>query len=341
MPHPLECHQLTKAYNGAPVLRQVSLSVRAGQIVALLGPSGCGKTTTLRLIAGFEWPDTGTISINGRVVAAGGVRVPAEERRVGMVFQEYALFPHLNIADNVAFGLPGKGREKAARVAEMLALVGLESTANRLPYELSGGQQQRIALARALAPRPDILLLDEPFSNLDAALRGQVRAEVRSILKRSGTTCIFVTHDQEEALSLADEVAVMLEGRVVQMAPPQTLYHQPASAEVAAFVGEANFLPGQADGDSVVSSLGTLPLRQPAHGAVTLLVRPEALRIAVGGAGASVVWREFYGHDQRVGLRTDGGLMLVARTDASDVVTEGQTVGLSVSGPVQVFPQSP
>src|SRR5215207_829816 len=248
MPNPLNIAHLSKSYNGTTVLQNVSLSVRAGQIMALLGPSGCGKTTMLRLIAGFEWPDGGTIAINGRVVASGSVRVPAEDRRVGMVFQEYALFPHLSVADNIAFGLKNGKREKEARVGDMLALVGLSGLGERMPYELSGGQQQRIALARALAPQPDILLLDEPFSNLDAALRGQVRAEVRAILNQSNITCVFVTHDQEEALSLADEVAVILAGQVAQVALPQRLYRHPTSREVAAFVGEANFLLGEADG---------------------------------------------------------------------------------------------
>lgn len=338
MPLPLDCHQLTKRYNDTPILQDVTLSVHAGQITALLGPSGCGKTTTLRLIAGFEWPDSGSIRINGRLVAGEGVRVPAEERRVGMVFQEYALFPHLSVADNIAFGLAGKSRDKNARVDEMLAMVGLEGTGARMPYELSGGQQQRVALARALAPKPDILLLDEPFSNLDAALRGQVRTEVRAILKQSGTTCIFVTHDQEEALSLADEVAVMLQGRVAQTAPPQTLYHHPASAEVATFVGEANFVPGMAEGDYAVCPLGRLALTRTAYGPVTLLIRPEALSIQTGGSGAQVTWREFYGHDQRIGLLTEGGLALVARADAAQRVSEGQAVGLAVTGPLNAFP---
>lgn len=338
MTHPLECHQLTKLFNGQTILSNVSLTVRAGQLLALLGHSGCGKTTTLRLIAGFDWPDSGTIRINGREVAGPKTRVPAEDRQVGMVFQEYALFPHLNTAENIAFGLKLRGRERDVRVREMLTLVGLDGYETRMPAELSGGQQQRVALARALAPRPAILLLDEPFSNLDAAMRGQVRAEVRSILKQAGTTCIFVTHDQHEALSLADEVAVMMNGRVAQLADPHTLYHHPVSAEIAAFVGEANFLPGLGQGDLVQCSLGSLPLVEPASGQVRVLVRPESLRLS-GGAGtpATVQWREFYGHDQRVGILLDDGTTLAARLDTHTPYEIGQRVSVTVASPVRAF----
>jgi iron(III) transport system ATP-binding protein len=336
----LEISHLAKAFQQTPVLRDVSLSVRAGQITALLGPSGCGKTTTLRLIAGFEFPDSGTITINGRVVASSTVRAAAEERRVGMVFQEYALFPHLNVADNVAFGLKGSKNEKAARVTEMLHLVALPDVGQRMPYELSGGQQQRIALARALAPQPDILLLDEPFSNLDVTLRGQMRVEVRSILKQAGITCVFVTHDQEEALSFADEVAVMLSGRVAQAASPQHLYHHPATKEVAAFVGESNFLSGVAQGETVECSLGRLPLDKSAHGSVIILIRPEWLRLNEPNAqtDATIAWREFYGHDQRIGIQLADGTRLVMRSASEDDYVVGESVRVSVSRAVQAFP---
>ncbi len=345
MTYLLECTHLSKSYNGVPVLRQVNLAARAGQLMALLGPSGCGKTTTLRLIAGFEWPDSGTISIKGRVVASETVRVPAEERRVGMVFQEYALFPHLDVAGNIAFGL--RGAEKQQRVADMLALVGLQDFAKRMPHELSGGQQQRIALARALAPQPDVLLLDEPFSNLDTALRAQVRSEVRAILKQSGITAIFVTHDQEEALSLADVVAVMMDGHIAQVAEPQQLYHQPASREVAAFVGEANFLPGEARGNTVSTILGELMLAKPAQGRVEVLIRPEALRLDTNRVGggvkpsptARILWREFYGHDQRIGLTLADGTTVVARADSALIFAEGDAVHVSVTAPVRAFPR--
>ncbi|MBZ0293680.1 MAG: ABC transporter ATP-binding protein [Anaerolineae bacterium] len=340
MTNPLEIVHLSKSYDGTPVLRDVSLSVRGGRILTLLGPSGCGKTTTLRLIAGFDWPDSGTVTINGRTVASEGVRTPAEERRVGMVFQEYALFPHLTVAENIAFGLKGNKHEKQTRVSEMLALVALLDVGERMPYDLSGGQQQRIALARALAPQPDILLLDEPFSNLDAALRGQVRSEVRAILKQSGITCVFVTHDQEEALSLADEVAVMLSGHIAQVGTPQRLYRHPATRTVAAFVGEANFLPGEAHGETVDCVLGCLPLNQPAHGSVTVLIRPEWLKLnnSVSYSEGTIMWQEFYGHDRRLGIRLSDGTALVARSDADNDYTVGESVEVGVDVAVQTFP---
>jgi iron(III) transport system ATP-binding protein len=334
----LECFNLNKTFDDCAAVRNLSLTVRQGQLVALLGPSGCGKTTLLRLIAGFEWPDSGTIIINGRMVA-GEARIPAEERRVGMVFQEYALFPHLDVSANISFGLRGSAREKQARVDEMLQLVGLTALGSRYPHELSGGQQQRIALARALAPRPDILLLDEPFSNLDAALRSQVRSEVHTILKAARTTCVFVTHDQEEALSLADEVAVMMDGRIMQSAAPQQVYLHPVNRAVAAFVGEANFLSGQAEGHIVKCALGALPLLNSAHGPVDILIRPENLNLTgTAETNAEVTWKEFYGHDQRIGLRLDNGTTLVARLDASRILDTDQRVGVLVNSPVLAFP---
>lgn len=338
MPYAVECHDLSKSFGSTPAVRDLSLSVRAGELVTLLGPSGCGKTTTLRLVAGFETPDSGRILMNGQPVAGPGRHVPPEQRRIGMVFQEYALFPHLSVGDNIAFGLDGQRAGKKQRVGQMLALVGLDGLERRMPYELSGGQQQRVALARALAPGPQVLLLDEPFSNLDAALRGQMRAEVRAILKTAGITCIFVTHDQEEALSLSDRVAVIFDGTVAQMGPPQAVYARPASREVAAFVGESNFLPGQAEGDVVHCALGTLPLLGVARGPVDVLLRPELLDLSGDTGPAAVVqWLEFYGHDQRAGLLLDDGTALVARTDARLPLTAGQRVHIHIPEPVQVF----
>lgn len=343
MTYALECSHLSKAFNGQPAVQDVDLQVLPGELVTLLGASGCGKTTTLRLIAGFEWPDTGTIIINGRLVAEDTLRIPAEDRRVGMVFQEYALFPHLSVGDNVAFGVRGKAHEKQQRSQEMLTLVGLETLEKRMPYELSGGQQQRVALARALAPRPDVLLLDEPFSNLDAALRAHVRAEIRQILKKSGITCIFVTHDQEEALSLSDRVAVMFDGRIAQIGTPQQLYHEPINKAVARFVGESNFLEAQAEGMIAQSVIGTLPLAEATQGAVELMIRPEALHLLQNGAHnlpqAQVIWREFYGHDQRVGLTLEDGTALIARVDAAQSFTAGEIVGVEVNAPLRVFPR--
>jgi len=337
--HTLECANLVKRYDAQTVLQGVDLHVQDGQIIALLGPSGCGKTTTLRLIAGFEQPNDGRILIGGRIVTDHDTAIPVEQRQVGMVFQEYALFPHLSIADNISFGLRGNGREKAGRVGEMMKLVGLDGLEKRMPHELSGGQQQRVALARALAPQPHVLLLDEPFSNLDTALRAQVRSEVKAILRGAGITCVLVTHDQEEALSLADEIAVMFDGQIAQMADAHTLYHRPATRAVATFVGEANFLRGTADGDRAHCALGSLPLQESAYGAVELMIRPEQIRLAPGSEGirATVRWREFYGHDQRVGIALDSGEILVARTDGSAHFVIDEMVRVRLDGNVRAF----
>ncbi len=341
MPVILECENLSKRYGSVPAVANFSLSARAGQFITLLGPSGCGKTTTLRLLAGFEAPETGSINLKGRLVAGDGVMVPPEARRIGMVFQEYALFPHLNTLDNIAFGLQGARIEKYRRAEAMLALVGLAGTGQRMPYELSGGQQQRVALARALAPAPDVLLLDEPFSNLDAALRASVRAEIRAILRETGVTCIFVTHDQEEALSLSDRVIVMFNGRVAQNATPQDLYHHPQTAEVAAFVGEANFVQAVAGGSAAESPLGLVVLQQAIVGNVRLLVRPEQVLLAApraDGCTARVLWREFYGHDQRLGLRLESGEALIARCDSRLVYLPGDEVDITINGPLLAYP---
>jgi iron(III) transport system ATP-binding protein len=316
--------------------------LREGKFLALLGPSGCGKTTNLRLLAGFEPVDDGTIEIGGKTVNGPGVFVPPEKRSVGMVFQEYALFPHLNVANNVAFGL-AKGDNKKERVEAALSLVGLPDIQKRMPYELSGGQQQRVALARALAPRPKLVLLDEPFSNLDAGLRTQLRAEVRQILRQAQATAIFVTHDQEEALSLTDEVAVMIDGRIVQSDAPQTLYRRPVSKQVATFLGNANFLPGQTEGNGQVScELGTLPAVSHRHsGPVEVMLRPEDLKARPSESGtAEIIEREYFGHDQLVRVRlVDSGTELQSRLLGSEGdFYPGQRVELSVRDAVVVYP---
>ncbi|MBL8134827.1 MAG: ABC transporter ATP-binding protein [Anaerolineae bacterium] len=335
------CSALTKTFADAPVLRGVDLAVPPGAVVALLGPSGCGKTTTLRLIAGFDFPDSGDIVINGRRVAGAGVQIAAENRRVGMVFQEYALFPHRSVLDNVAFGLGGSARERRAQAAALLERIGLAGVGDRMPHGLSGGQQQRVALARALAPKPELLLLDEPFSNLDAGLRAQVRAEVRAILSHAGITSIFVTHDQEEALSFADSVAVMLEGRVAQFGTPSTIYRMPVSRDVAAFVGEANFLPGEAHGGVVHCALGELRLGAPLNGAVDVLIRPEMIDLRPQADGAAVIlWREYYGYAQRVGLKLADGAALTARVSASWEGAVGEKVAVTILGTACAFPRS-
>jgi iron(III) transport system ATP-binding protein len=335
----LDVQSLSKFYGPVRAVHNTSFSLRGGQFVTLLGPSGCGKTTTLRLIAGFEPPDSGTISIYGRTVAAPGVYLPPEQRRIGMVFQDYALFPHLNVADNVGFGVKADKRTKAARTDEVLALVGLSGYGDRMPGAMSGGQQQRVALARALAPQPELLLLDEPFSNLDAALRAQVRGELRAILRKAGVSVVFVTHDQEEALSLSDFVAVMFEGTIVQFAPPLALYTRPANRRVAEFVGEAYWLPAEGTGHTANSPLGEIALADPQQGPIDVLIRPEQLAVGEGGSLARVEWREFYGHDQRVGLKLADGRELTARTAPHLPISTGDTVTVKLRGAVLPFPR--
>ena len=335
----IHCQGLSKKFGPVQAVAGVNLALPEGRFLALLGPSGCGKTTTLRLLAGFELPDQGEIAIGGQPVYGSGLHVPPEQRNVGMVFQEYALFPHLNVANNVAYGIP-KGVDKQKRVHEVLSLVGLAELPTRMPYELSGGQQQRVALARALAPQPTLILLDEPFSNLDAGLRGQVRAEVRQILRQARATVIFVTHDQEEALSLADEVAVMIEGRIVQTDPPQKLYRRPATREVATFLGEANFLPGQAGDGQVTCELGRLPTLANQTGPVEVMLRPEELELIPAETGpAEIVEQTYFGHDQLLELRLNSGARLKSRLLGSvDDFYVGQRVALRVRDQVVVYP---
>ncbi|MEW5987619.1 MAG: ABC transporter ATP-binding protein [Chloroflexota bacterium] len=270
----VRCHNLHKRFGRLTAVENVTFTVATGAILALLGPSGCGKTTLLRLLAGFEQLDEGWIEIAGRLVADPRLHAPPEKRRVGMVFQDYAIFPHLTVAQNVAFGL---GREAEARTAAMLELVGLDGLGEQMPHELSGGQQQRVALARALAPEPAVLLLDEPFSNLDTTLRAQVRREVRDVLKQSQATAIFVTHDQEEALFLGDQVAVMNEGRLEQVGTPQEIFHRPQTRFVAGFIGQTEFLPGRVVANGVETPLGLLPqtLSLPTGAMVEVAVRPD------------------------------------------------------------------
>jgi iron(III) transport system ATP-binding protein len=276
----------------------LSLSLEAGRILALLGPSGCGKTTTLRLIAGFEVPDAGMIAIAGRpVTRAGDSGVPPEERSVGVVFQDYALFPHLSVEANVAFGIVRLPRpERRARVARMLEMVGLADMAGRYPHELSGGQQQRVAVARALAPAPTLLLLDEPFSNLDADLRAQMRDEVQKILRTTGTTAIFVTHDQEEAFTIADEVGVLNQGRLEQLATPHTIYHHPATPFVAEFVGAADFLPGLVTAQGIATEIGLFANAEgrDVGAKVRVMIRPDDVSFVPDPAGEAVLVQRYF-----------------------------------------------
>jgi iron(III) transport system ATP-binding protein len=277
----VEVRALEHAYGANRVVRGIDFALAEGRIGCLLGPSGCGKTTVLRCIAGFDPIRAGSIALSGRVVSEPGRLTPPEQRRIGMVFQDYALFPHLTVAGNVGFGFGRRPTPEArARVDAMLALVGLDGSGNVYPHELSGGQQQRVAIARALAPEPDLLLLDEPFSNLDVDLRERLSLEVRGIINRAGITTILVTHDQHEAFALADEIGIMREGRIEQWDSAYNLYHQPATRFVADFVGEGVFLRGvAADGRRLVTELGELDTALPASardvGAVDLLLRPD------------------------------------------------------------------
>ena len=335
---------LRKAFGETVVLDGVDLTVRDG-ITAVLGPSGCGKTTLLRLVAGFLEPDAGTIAIGERTVAGSGARVPARSRRVGYVPQEGALFPHLDVTANVGFGLP-RGERAGPRVREVLDLVELPVTvAGRYPHELSGGQQQRVALARALAPSPALVLLDEPFSSLDAGLREDTGRAVARALRASGATALLVTHDQGEALSLADQVAVMAEGRFLQVSTPAEIYLRPASPRVAGFMGHATLLEGTATGRSATCALGEVSLLDnPAGnptGPVLLALRPEQVSVspgAVDGVAADVVDVSYFGHDATLRARVRGSeVVVIARVPAGGVPAAGSAVCLRVAGEVLAF----
>ena len=290
-----------KSFGDTLAVADVSLKLERGDILCLLGPSGCGKTTLLRLIAGFDTPDAGTVHIGGRAAYDAGVNESPERRRVGMVFQEGALFPHLTVAQNIGFGL-ARGRQRKARVADALQMMELAGYGGRYPHQLSGGQQQRVALARALAPAPELVLMDEPFSSLDAGLRTQLRAEMRAILKERRATVVCVTHDQEEAMQLGDAVAVMQAGRIVQVGPPEEAFHQPDNRFAAEFFGAAEFLPAWQDGDCLASEVGRMPWPEywpspwPAGRELQVMVRPDCLDIVPDGSGSGVVVRrEFLG----------------------------------------------
>ncbi len=334
---------LRKSFAGTVAVRNLDLAAEPGEITALLGPSGCGKTTTLRLIAGLERPDAGEIELGGRTVSADGAFVPPERRRVGLVFQDYALFPNRDVAGNVEYALASDAGAK--RIGELLELVGLAGMERRRPHELSGGQQQRVALARALAANPSAILLDEPFSNLDASLRNRVRREVREILIEAGATAVFVTHDQEEALSIADEVAVMRGGTIEQAGAPEEVYSRPASRWVAEFLGEAEVLPATARGSSAECELGSFAVREALQGPAEVIVRPESIAIGSGptpgnvtSMKAMILDRDFYGHDQLLHLELESGRRLRCRRAGFPAWHAGDHVQVWIEGPVTVLP---
>lgn len=327
-----------------PAVCEVSLSLQAGDLLALLGPSGCGKTTLLRSIAGFEQPQSGTIDIAQRRVSGDGHWVPPEQRNVGMVFQDYALFPHLTVSQNVAFGLD-RSSKAAKQVKDALALVNLTGMENRYPHQLSGGQQQRVALARALAPRPALILLDEPLSNLDAQVRLRLRHEVRAILKAAGASAIFVTHDREEALSIADRVAVMCNGYLEQIATPEYLYQQPASRFVAEFVTQANLIPAQRQGDVWHTEIGTIPTALTGDcdkgDTADLMVRQEEIVLTpVASSRILIRDRQFLGREYRYVLHTPSGREVIARTPANTYLAVETPVHLEIATQkLQLYPK--
>ncbi|NDV11871.1 ABC transporter ATP-binding protein [Crenobacter caeni] len=326
---------VSHAYGVARVIDDMSFTLHDGEIGCLLGSSGCGKTTVLRAIAGFEPIAAGSIRLGGRLLAGDGVSVPAHEREIGMVFQDYALFPHLNVEDNVGFGLSALPRaERRARVEAMLDLVGLGAEARRYPHELSGGQQQRVALARALAPRPRLLLLDEPFSNLDVDLRERLGREVRDILKHEGVSAILVTHDQHEAFAVADKVGVMQGGRLLQWATPYTLYHEPAQRFVADFIGQGVLVPGRVTAPRCLSLelgefCGLLPLGFAAGDDVDVLLRPDdVVHDDASPVQATVVARVFRGADFLYTLALPSGQRVLSQVASHHDHALGEPIGI-------------
>jgi len=338
----LRVRGVSKRFGSVLAVDAVDLEVPKGSFTALLGPSGCGKTTLLRIVAGLERADTGSVLLGEHEVDGPRGAVPPEDRSVGLVFQEHALFPHLDVGANVAFGLRGMPRAtRAERVAEVLTLVGLAGLERRRPSALSGGQRQRVALARALAPSPTLLLLDEPFSSLDAALRVSLRDEVRAILRAADQTALLVTHDQEEALSVADRVGVMFDGRLHQVADPQTLYRAPATPEVAAFIGDADIVPATRAGQYLIDTpLGRLATASPVQAdRVAAVIRPESVRLRASTSGRGEVRTlTYFGRDQLVGVRLDDGTEVRARRGPDLDLHRGDRVEVQVEGPAVTFP---
>jgi iron(III) transport system ATP-binding protein len=344
----LQLHEISKQFEAAAslVVNHVSLSLKTGEILGLLGPSGCGKTTLLRLIAGFEQPQSGWLELSGRVIVQGMYSVPPEDRDIGMVFQDYALFPHLTVAQNVAFGLNQPRRRKfSSQQAKKLTqdaidLVGLSGFEQRYPHELSGGQQQRVALARALAPQPTMILLDEPLSNLDVQVRLRLRQEIRRILKMTNTAAIFVTHDQEEAMAICDRVAIMCQGKLEQVGPPEELYHHPQSRFVADFVTQANFLPATLQENQWHTEVGHFPAAEPLSSTCEIMIRQEDVQLKPDASSRIVVRdRQFLGREYQYCAVLPSGHSIYVRAGCHNPIQEGSYVQLCVDPEmVQVFP---
>jgi iron(III) transport system ATP-binding protein len=326
----IEVKELFKNFGVTKAVEDISFKVEKGEIFAILGPSGCGKTTTLRLIAGFENLDKGEIKINGKIVAGKGFFIPPEKRNIGLVFQDYALFPHLSLKENIAFGLKRFSEGQREKIVKtMLEFVGLKGFEKRYPHQLSGGQQQRVALARALAPCPVVVLLDEPLSNLDADMRTRMREEMLDILRSAQTTTILVTHDQEEAFSMADHVAVLNNGRIEQVGAPEEIYHSPSTRFVADFVGKADFVTGVVKGKKIVTEIGFFPNNMAlADGVnVQLMIRPDDISFTLDEKGGSVVEdRQFKGEENLYLLRLGSGALVHSSRSSTFLVENGSKV---------------
>lgn len=331
----LELRQVSCSYEaGRPAVQDISFAAKEGEILCLLGPSGCGKTTILRAIAGFEPVRSGQIFLSDQLVSSQKVMTPTENRRIGMVFQEYALFPHLRVQDNIAFGLSQSTQSlRATRVQEMLRLTGLEGFERRYPHELSGGQQQRVALARALVQNPIVLLLDEPFSNLDPDMSGRMRQELHDLLRRTKTTTILVTHDHDEAFAMADRIAVLNQGRLEQFDTPEMMYHLPATPFVADFVGQADFIPGTVSHGMVQTELGEFPdtLECQDGTTVVVMIRPDDIHLVpTEGARSRVISRQFRGSENLYTVSLPSGQIVHSSQGSTSIYQVGTAVELRV-----------
>ena len=333
----IRARSVAKSYGSEIVLSDFNLDIWNGSIVGILGISGSGKTTALRLLAGFDRPDSGIIEMRDRVISSEDTFLPPEERNVGMVFQDYALFPHLNVEKNISFGL-SRDEIKSGRLEEVLSMCNLETYRNKFPQELSGGQQQRVSLARALAPKPEVILLDEPFTSLDAHMARDLREEVVSLLRQTETTAIIVTHDQEEALSVCDVVSVLENGSVIQSATPQEIYLNPVSQTVANSVGDPNILKGFSVDGRVETSLGTFVTAY--NGALDVSIRPECIELLLDSEGSYVVKEcTFYGHDQVISFQNSKGEVFRARSLPNTIYEAGDKVNINISE-VTTFPSN-